>query len=67
MAKKASRKVVISVTKHAIDNAMAKMGYKVGSVGGGTIEYEGKTLLSNKKIIKAIAQKIANEVDIILE
>ncbi len=65
MAKKRLRKVVLSISGHAIDEVMAEIGYKVGSVGGGTMEYEGSTFLSDEVLIRAIAQKIAEKIEVI--
>ena len=44
---------------------MAEMGYRVGSVGGGTAEYEGSTFCSDKVLVRVIAQKIAEKIDVI--
>jgi len=37
----------------------------VGSIGGGTVEYEGATFLSDEVLVRAIAQKIADKIEII--
>ena len=65
MVKKRARQVILSIPKHTIDEVMAEIGYKVGSVGGGTAEYEGATYLSDEVLVRAIAQKIAEKIDVI--
>lgn len=65
MAKKGLRLVTVSISESAVDKAMAKAGFRVGSVGGGTAEYEGMTLLSDGQLVQSIAQRIANEIEII--
>jgi len=57
--------VTLSISNHAIDEVMAEIGYRVGSVGGGTAEYEGETFLSDEVLVRAIAQKIADKIEII--
>ncbi len=44
---------------------MAELGYRVGSIGGGTVEYEGETFLSDEVLVRAIAQKITDKIEII--
>ena len=65
MAKKRSRQVILSIPKHIIDKVMAELGYRVGSIGGGTVEYEGETFLSDEGLVRAIAQKITDKIEII--
>lgn len=65
MAKRKLRNVTLSISQGAIDEVMSEIGYRVGSVGGGTAEYEGTTFLSNEVLIRAIAQKIAEKIEII--
>ena len=65
MAKKRARQVILSIPNHTIDEVMAEMGYRVGSVGGGTAEYEGSTFCSDKVLVRVIAQKIAEKIDVI--
>jgi len=62
VAKKRSRQVILSISSHAIDDVMNAIGYRMGSVGGGTVEHEGATYLSNEVLIRAIAQKIADKI-----
>ena len=65
MAKKRSRQVILSISSHAIDDVMNAIGYRMGSVGGGTVEYEGSTYSTDKVLIGSIAQKIAEKIAII--
>jgi len=65
VVKKKLRRVVISISANVIDKVMADLEYRVGSVGGGTVEYEGETFLSDTVLIRAIAQKIADGIEII--
>lgn len=65
MAKRKLRNVTLSISQGAIDEVMAELKYKVGSVGGGTAEYEGSTYSTDKVLIGSIAQKIAEKIEII--
>ena len=65
MAKKKLRRVTLSISQQIIDEVMSELGYKIGSVGGGTVEYEGEVFLSDEVLIRAIAQKIAEKIEII--
>ena len=65
MAKKKIRKLTLSISQQVIDEVMSELGYKVGSVGGGTVEYEGETFLSDEVLIRAIAQKISEKIAVI--
>ena len=65
MAKKKLRKVTLSISQQVIDEVMADLEYRVGSVGGGTVEYEAETYLSDEVLVRAIAQKIADKIEII--
>ena len=67
MAKKKIREVILSISQHLIDEVMSELGYKVGSIGGGTVEYEVETFLSDEVLIRAIAQKIADKIEIIVK
>ena len=65
MAKKGLRKIIVSVPENIIDSAMTDLGYRVGSVGGGSAEYEGMTLLSDKEIRNLIGNMIQTKLEII--
>lgn len=65
MAKKKLRRVTLSISQQVIDEVMSELGYSVGSVGGGTAEYEGETYLSDEVLVRAIAQKIAEKIEVI--
>jgi len=65
MAKKKVREITLSIAQHVIDEVMGEIGYSVGSIGGGTVEYEGTTFLSDEVLVRAIAQKIAEKIEII--
>jgi hypothetical protein len=65
MAKKKARNVTLSISSHAIDDVMAEIGCRVGSVGGGTVEYETSTFLSDELLVRTIAQRIAERIEII--
>ena len=65
MAKRKLRKLTLSISQQAIDEVMFELGYKVGSVGGGTVEYEAETFLSDEVLIRVIAQKITDKIEII--
>ena len=65
MAKKKVMEVTLSISNHVIDEVMAEIGYRVGSVGVGTVEYEGETFLFDEVLVSAIAQKIVGKIEII--
>ena len=37
MAKKKAREVTLSISQHVIDEVMAEIGYRVGSIGAGQL------------------------------